>query len=85
MEVLRALPCYGTSGGEPLMQPDFARAILERCQAEGIHTAVETCGNCRWQDIEMLLPAAEGDTGDRSLRASSGTDAHAAQRQYPAS
>jgi pyruvate formate lyase activating enzyme len=32
------------SGGEPLMQPEFAEALLKRCQAEGIHTAVDTCG-----------------------------------------
>ena len=30
------------SGGDPLMQPGFAREILLRCRAEGIHTAVET-------------------------------------------
>jgi len=32
------------SGGEPLAQPEFAEALLEACRAEGIHTAVETCG-----------------------------------------
>lgn len=30
------------SGGEPLMQPDFLLALLNRCRAEGIHTAVDT-------------------------------------------
>ena len=30
------------SGGEPLMQPDFLRALLDACRAEGIHTAVDT-------------------------------------------
>jgi pyruvate formate lyase activating enzyme len=32
------------SGGEPLLQYDFLRAALEAVQAEGIHTAVDTCG-----------------------------------------
>ena len=30
------------SGGDPLMQADFAAEILRRCGDEGIHTAVET-------------------------------------------
>ena len=33
------------SGGEPLLQPAFLDALLERCRAERIHTAVETCGH----------------------------------------
>jgi pyruvate formate lyase activating enzyme len=33
------------SGGEPLMQPSFLVALLDRCSAEGIHAAVETCGH----------------------------------------
>lgn len=31
------------SGGEPLMQPDFAAALLASAQAQGLHTAVESC------------------------------------------
>ncbi len=31
------------SGGEPLLQADFAIALLAAAQAEGIHTAIETC------------------------------------------
>ena len=30
------------SGGEPLLQPNFLKAILDRLKKEGIHTAVET-------------------------------------------
>jgi pyruvate formate lyase activating enzyme len=30
------------SGGEPLMQPDFLVALLNRCRALNIHTAVDT-------------------------------------------
>jgi pyruvate formate lyase activating enzyme len=32
------------SGGEPLMQPDFLAALLDRCHQEQIHTAVDTTG-----------------------------------------
>ena len=44
------------SGGEPLLQLDFARAILEQCQAEGVHTAIETAAYCRWNDLAAVLP-----------------------------
>ncbi len=33
------------SGGEPLNQPRFLEALLARCRARRIHTAVETCGH----------------------------------------
>jgi pyruvate formate lyase activating enzyme len=33
------------SGGEPLHQPTFLAALLDRCRAEGIQTAIETCGH----------------------------------------
>lgn len=32
------------SGGEALMQPDFAKALLRELKARGIHTAMETTG-----------------------------------------
>jgi pyruvate formate lyase activating enzyme len=32
------------SGGEPLMQPEFLKALLQACRGRGIHTAVDTCG-----------------------------------------
>ena len=34
------------SGGEVLMQPEFAAELLGLCRAEGIHTAIDTSG-CR--------------------------------------
>ncbi|MEG1843153.1 MAG: glycyl-radical enzyme activating protein [Clostridia bacterium] len=50
-EVRQDLPFYlesgggvTLSGGEPLMQGDFACALLRALKAEGIHTAVETTG-----------------------------------------
>jgi pyruvate formate lyase activating enzyme len=33
------------SGGEPLHQPTFLSALLDRCRAEGIPVAIETCGH----------------------------------------
>jgi pyruvate formate lyase activating enzyme len=32
------------SGGEPLMQPDFVRAIFQKVKAAGIHTTLDTSG-----------------------------------------
>ena len=32
------------SGGEPLLQPDFALAVLETCRKREIHTGVDTSG-----------------------------------------
>jgi pyruvate formate lyase activating enzyme len=47
------------SGGEPLMQQAFARAVLERCKDEGFHTAIETSANCRWDNFAELLPLVD--------------------------
>ena len=44
------------SGGEPVIQPEFSRAILERCKAEELHTAIETAGNYPWEFLESMLP-----------------------------
>jgi pyruvate formate lyase activating enzyme len=46
------------SGGEPLMQPSFLVALLERCRAEGIHAAVETCGHAPRDAALRALAAA---------------------------
>jgi pyruvate formate lyase activating enzyme len=39
------------SGGEPLSQPDFLRGLLEACREHGLHTAVDTCGFTRREDL----------------------------------
>lgn len=44
------------SGGEPLSQPEFAISLLQAAKSEGLHTAIETSGFCRTEDI---LEAAE--------------------------
>lgn len=65
-EVLRDRPFYETSaggitlsGGEPLLQPIFARAILEQCRQESIHTAIETAANFPWERIAQILPLVD--------------------------
>jgi len=44
------------TGGEPFLQPEFARGLLKRCYDAFIHTAVETCGNVAWENYECSLP-----------------------------
>jgi pyruvate formate lyase activating enzyme len=44
------------SGGEPVLQTEFAKALLTACKTQGVHTAIETAGNVRWDSLEQLLP-----------------------------
>lgn len=44
------------SGGEPLLQSDFVRALFERLKEQGVHTAADTCGNVPWTAFESVLP-----------------------------
>lgn len=44
------------SGGEPLMQADFANELLSQLRQKGIHTAVETCGFVSPQVFQPMLP-----------------------------
>lgn len=63
LEELRAdVPFYRASGGgvtlsggEPLGQPRFARALLELAKEEGLHTALDTCGYACWETMRMVL------------------------------
>ena len=61
-EVRRDIPFYGESGGltltggEPTNQPKLAEALLKMAKAEGISTAIETCGHTLWPTFERLLP-----------------------------
>ena len=47
------------SGGEPLAQPEFLRAALLACRSVGLHTAVETCGLARTEDLLAIVPGAD--------------------------
>lgn len=43
------------SGGEPLAQYYFSRALLRAATAEGLHTALDTSGFAPWRRLEGLL------------------------------
>ena len=43
------------SGGEILLQAEFAAEILRKCQNEGINTSIETSGFGKWEDLEGIL------------------------------
>lgn len=47
------------SGGEPLLQPAFAAALLAAAKAEGLHTAVETSGFAAWSSFEAIRFAVD--------------------------
>ncbi|WBB98830.1 MULTISPECIES: pyruvate formate-lyase-activating protein [unclassified Solwaraspora] len=47
------------SGGEPLMQPDFVRAVLRRCHDAGLHTALDTSGFLGARADDDLLDATD--------------------------
>lgn len=44
------------SGGEVLLQPEFAKAVLQQCKARGINTTIETTGAVKFGTIEKLIP-----------------------------
>ena len=44
------------SGGEPTFQPDLAEVLLAGLKAQGISTALDTCGLCSVRTLERLLP-----------------------------
>lgn len=47
------------SGGEALLQLDFAVEVLEKCRAEGIHTVVETNGSLPFERYQAVLPLVD--------------------------
>ncbi|MCU0575203.1 MAG: glycyl-radical enzyme activating protein [Desulfobacterota bacterium] len=47
------------SGGEPTMQADFSLELLKALKGTGVHTALDTCGQCGWDTLESLLPHAD--------------------------
>lgn len=61
--VLRDKPFYARSGGgitlsggEPFMQPELAKELLQLSKAAGLNTAVESCLHVPWKYIEPSLP-----------------------------
>jgi pyruvate formate lyase activating enzyme len=62
-EILKDNPFYLNSGGgatfsggEPLMQPEFLCSLLSLCKANGISTAIETCGYADWDSYVKAAP-----------------------------
>jgi pyruvate formate lyase activating enzyme len=47
------------SGGEPLMQPQFLMALLEACRNCEIHTAIDTSGYVRQEDLLAAARCAD--------------------------
>jgi len=47
------------SGGEPTLQSDFVRALLQACRAAGLHTALDTCGQCRPEILSAFRPLVD--------------------------
>ena len=55
------------SGGECLLQPDFAAALLAGAHERGINTAIETAGNVPWRFYEQVLPHVDIMLHDHKL------------------
>ena len=47
------------SGGEPLLQAEFCAELFRILKQEGIHCAVDTCGNVPWSAFERVLPLTD--------------------------
>ena len=61
--VRRDMPYYSRSdggltlsGGESLLQPEFAGALLKAGKALGVNTALESMGFAKYETIEQILP-----------------------------
>ncbi len=61
--VKRDMPYYSRSdggltlsGGESLLQPDFARGLLKAAKELGINTAMESMGFAKYETIASILP-----------------------------
>lgn len=62
-EIEKDVICYDQSGGgvtfsggEPLNQIRFLKALLESCKDQKIHTAVDTCGLSPWKNYQEIIP-----------------------------
>ena len=61
-EILKDAPYYNRSGGgltlsggESLLQPEFAIALLRAAKSYGISTAIETTGFAPWETVQKFL------------------------------
>ena len=55
------------SGGECLLQSDFAAALLEEAHARGINTAIETACHVPWRFVAKVLPHVDTMLHDHKL------------------
>ena len=44
------------SGGEPLLQPEFLKALADECRQRGFHTCLDTSGYCKPALFGSLIP-----------------------------
>ncbi len=65
-DVLRDAVFYRTSGGgvtftggEPMLQFDFLKALCAAARAAGVHVAVDTSGFAPWEQFAELLPLVD--------------------------
>lgn len=65
-ELRKDKPYYTTSGGgitasggEPAIQADFLLEVFSTMRELGIHTALDTCGACRPEQLAKLLPLSD--------------------------
>ncbi len=47
------------SGGEPLMQPEFLKALLGECKSRGLETALDTTCHAAWEAIDPIRPLVD--------------------------
>lgn len=47
------------SGGEPLLQPQFAKEIFTLCKEQGINTCLDTSGSILNDDVKILLSVTD--------------------------
>lgn len=43
------------TGGEPLVQWEFAAALLKMCKENSINTCIETCGYADWEKVKAVI------------------------------
>lgn len=47
------------SGGEPMFQFEFAKALLEAAKEKGLHTCIETCGFAKAEQYREIAPLVD--------------------------
>ena len=55
------------SGGECLLQPEFAAELLKEARKYGLQTAIETAGNVPWRFMKQVLPYVDVVLHDHKL------------------